>query len=167
MEVAEYKQLTTYAHGRHSAALIMRGRCQATQRRIVEQAAAKELALRHVALPVPVFQRLSEKSVRRFLGLMKDKTALPIYLHCLTGVDRASVFVAVYRMSDKGWSADKAYEEMKANGFNVLLFNLADYIYEYETRCGGSLGAQKADTTPACTNSPRMEARGSQIDKGL
>jgi hypothetical protein len=54
--------------------------------------------------------------VRAWLDLIRDARR-PVYTHCRGGRHRTGMLVAVYRVTDGGWSKARAIEEMKKYGW--------------------------------------------------
>lgn len=52
------------------------------------------------------------------------------YIHCVHGRDRTGLIVGVYRVEIEGWTKNKAYKEMKDDGFRPILFGLWRYWRE-------------------------------------
>ncbi|HQR07270.1 MAG TPA: tyrosine-protein phosphatase [Gemmatales bacterium] len=60
-----------------------------------------------------------EGAAERFLEILSDPVSYPqpILVHCLAGVHRTGLMVALFRMEKDGWSKDQAIEEMQQRGF--------------------------------------------------
>jgi protein-tyrosine phosphatase len=55
-----------------------------------------------------------------------------VLVHCRAGLHRTGCLVAVYRMEYEGWSARRAIDEMKANGFGEWgCTSSNDYVRQY------------------------------------
>jgi len=48
----------------------------------------------------------------------------PLFVHCSHGEDRTGLIVGLYRVVHNGWTKERAFEEMKANGFHLSLVGL-------------------------------------------
>lgn len=48
------------------------------------------------------------------VGILSDPEAQPVLVHCEAGVARTGAAVALYRMSQEGWSFDEAIAELKS-----------------------------------------------------
>jgi len=68
-------------------------------------------------IPMTTSDRPSDAAVTQFLKLVKDAANWPVYVHCQGGRHRTGVMTAVYRMTQDGWNADRAYQEMKQYRF--------------------------------------------------
>jgi tyrosine-protein phosphatase SIW14 len=74
------------------------------------------------------------EQVARFLALVTDPTARPLYVHCLHGVDRTGVMMAVYRMEVDGWSSADAVAEMEHFGPHAIWRDLQRFVRNYQPR---------------------------------
>lgn len=82
---------------------------------------------------------LSDKSwpspdkAEQFMKIVNDPASQPVFIHCHGGRHRAGIMTAIYRMHHDGWSAERAYAEMKQYGFESGIGHgaLKDYIYDY------------------------------------
>ena len=74
----------------------------------------------------------SEKSAQ-FLKIVNDPANQPVFIHCHGGKHRAGAMTAIYRMTHDGWSADRAYAEMKQYDFESGFGHgaLKAYVYDY------------------------------------
>ncbi|MBW2280681.1 MAG: tyrosine-protein phosphatase [Deltaproteobacteria bacterium] len=54
----------------------------------------------------------TEHDVERFLGILRDDANYPLLVHCRNGVDRTGYMLALYRVQEQGWDADRAASEM-------------------------------------------------------
>jgi protein tyrosine/serine phosphatase len=75
----------------------------------------------------------SPEKADQFLKIVNDPANQPVFIHCHGGRHRAGIMTAIYRMTHDGWSADKAYAEMKQYGFEKGFGHgsLKDYVYDY------------------------------------
>jgi protein tyrosine/serine phosphatase len=93
------------------------------------------------------------KAISEFLEIMRNPDNHPVLLHCRAGLHRTGVLTAVYRMEMEGWSATRAWEELRANGFgdnNSYVDN--DYIRQYVF--SPLVGANPSHAEPAPAASP-------------
>jgi protein tyrosine/serine phosphatase len=73
---------------------------------------AQQAGLKYFSIPMSSTSAPSASQVDQFLALVNDPANQPVYVHCKGGRHRTGTLTAVYRMSNDGWSADQAYEEM-------------------------------------------------------
>ena len=92
------------------------------------------------------------EDVEQFLRLVNDPANRPVFVHCVGGRHRTGVMTAVYRMTGDGWSADRAYEEMKKFRFEGFLGHpvLKRFVFDYQTR----LVRARLAKVPAVVTSP-------------
>ena len=75
----------------------------------------------------------SRDKPEQFLKIVNDPSNQPVFIHCHGGRHRAGIMTAVYRMTHDGWTAERAYAEMKEYGFESGFGHggLKDYVYDY------------------------------------
>lgn len=62
--------------------------------------------------------------IRRAVTALGDPKLRPIFVHCLHGQDRTGLVVGLYRVLYGHFTKEKAYREMRANGFHRVLHGL-------------------------------------------
>jgi tyrosine-protein phosphatase SIW14 len=84
---------------------------------------------------IPMNTRIAPTSdqVALFLKLVNDPANQPVYVHCAGGRHRTGVMTAVYRMSQDGWTAAKAFQEMKQYRFGADFLHpeFKRFVYAY------------------------------------
>jgi protein-tyrosine phosphatase len=67
---------------------------------------------------------------------VNDPANWPVFVHCQGGRHRTGVMTAVYRMSNEGWNANKAYEEMRQYHFEGFPAHpvLKSFVYDYYSK---------------------------------
>lgn len=116
------------------------------------QALAERHGLRYVNIPLTTSQPPTEEQTAYFLRLVNDPANGPVYVHCKGGRHRTGVMTAIYRMTREGWTADQAYDEMKAFDFENGSFlsggrsraTLRQHVYDFYERLRAQTQAQKA-----------------------
>ena len=111
---------------------------------VSERALCKELGVRYVwltpdLLPASPAPGQRPAAIDHFLKILDDPASYPVLLHCRAGLHRTGVFTAIYRMEYQGWSALRAWHELKANGFgeyNCYADNpyITQYLLTYQPR---------------------------------
>ena len=98
-----------------------------------EPAAVKTAGMKFYRIPMTTRVAPTADQVAEFLKLVNDPANQPVYVHCQGGRHRTGVMTAVYRMTDDGWAADKAFAEMKSYKFGPDIFHpeFKDYVYSY------------------------------------
>jgi protein tyrosine/serine phosphatase len=73
---------------------------------------------------------LESIDVVRFLRIICDSNATPVFVHCMQGSDRTGAMCAVYRVTVQGWSKEQAIEEMTKGGYGYhsIWCNLPGYV---------------------------------------
>ena len=104
---------------------------QASEKGLVERAGMK-----FYRIPMTTSDRPSDSAVTQFLKIVNDPANQPVYVHCKGGRHRTGVMTAVYRMTNNGWTADKAYQEMKQYRFEGFPGHptLKRFVYDYYTK---------------------------------
>ena len=75
----------------------------------------------------------SRDKPEQFLKIVNDPGNQPVFVHCHGGRHRAGIMTAIYRMTHDGWTAERAYAEMRQYGFESGFGHggLKDYVYDY------------------------------------
>ena len=78
--------------------------------------------------------RPTEAQVAQFFKIVNDPANQPVFVHCAGGRHRTGTMTALYRMTQDGWNADRAYAEMKQFRFEGFPDHpvLRNYVYAYE-----------------------------------
>ncbi len=101
---------------------------EANEQQLVEGAGLKfyRIGLRDNSWPTP-------DKAEQFLKIVNDPANQPLFIHCHGGKHRAGVMTAIYRITHDGWSADRAYAEMKQYDFESGFGHgaLKAYVYDY------------------------------------
>jgi tyrosine-protein phosphatase SIW14 len=114
-------------------------------------------------IPMTTHAEPAPQSVAQFLKLVNDPANQPVYVHCQGGRHRTGIMTAVYRMTEDGWSADRAFGEMQQYGFGPAFLHsaLKDFVYGYYAQIDRStiplhpdVVATKAASTAGVTEHP-------------
>jgi protein tyrosine/serine phosphatase len=116
-----------------------------------EQAFVQRAGMKFYRIPLTTSERPSEAAVAQFLKLVNDPANQPVFVHCQGGRHRTGVMTAVYRMTRDGWSADRAYEEMKRYHFESFPGHpvLKQFVYDYYVKLGDTRQAKTERTEKA------------------
>lgn len=88
-------------------------------------------------IPWSGFDFPKDEDVEKFLSATRDTPKRPILVHCRRGAERTGLMVACWRIAEKGWSAEQAFQEMKVNRFRWFLYgHLKKYVYDFAKRYG-------------------------------
>ncbi len=76
------------------------------------------------------------EDVCRFLAIVRDKSNLPIFVHCQHGADRTGTMVAAYRIFVQRWDVDRAIKEMTKGpfGFHKIWKDLPIFLEKYKNK---------------------------------
>jgi protein tyrosine/serine phosphatase len=110
-----------------------------------EKGLVERFGMKFYRIPMTTSESPSESAVSEFLKLVNDPANWPVYVHCQGGRHRTGVMTAVYRMTQDGWTADRAYDEMKHFHFEGFPGHpvLKKFVFDYY----GGLKSQQAETT--------------------
>jgi protein tyrosine/serine phosphatase len=78
-----------------------------------ESALVESAGMRFVKIPMDTRVAPTAEEIATFLAIVNDPQAQPVYVHCVGGRHRTGVMTAVYRMSQDGWTGERAFAEMK------------------------------------------------------
>lgn len=98
-----------------------------------EPSLVQHAGMKFFRIPMTTHETPSPDKVVRFLALVNDPANLPVYVHCQGGRHRTGVMTAVYRMTNDGWTADRAFAEMQQYKFgpSFLHSEFKDFVYAY------------------------------------
>ena len=98
-----------------------------------ERSMVEKAGMKYIQIPMTTREYPSETKVKKFLDIVKDPANQPIYVHCVGGKHRTGVLTAVYRMTQDGWTADRAYQEMKDYKFGSSFFHpeFKSFVFDY------------------------------------
>lgn len=82
-----------------------------------EGALAEKAGIKYIWLPIPSSGEPSDETLQRFLAIVQDREAQPVYVHCYRGKDRTGTMIAAYRILIEGWTTKDALGEMQEFGF--------------------------------------------------
>jgi protein-tyrosine phosphatase len=102
---------------------------------------AERAGLEYVNIKLKSTGRPNDAAVRTFLDTL-DRTFArgadsKAYVHCAGGRHRTGSMIGVYRLVRNGWTADRAYAEMKAYDYYKGLFLFVghkNYVFDYYKR---------------------------------
>jgi tyrosine-protein phosphatase SIW14 len=101
-----------------------------------EQRFVEKNGMKFFRIPLTTSERPSEAAVTQFLKLVTDPANFPVYVHCQGGRHRTGAMTAVYRMTQDGWTANRAYAEMKKFRFEGFPGHpeLKKFVYNYHVQ---------------------------------
>jgi tyrosine-protein phosphatase SIW14 len=116
----------------------LRGESDQTRAEGIE---AKSLGIEYFNVPMSTAGRPGDEQVRRVIELIeeKEKENAPVFVHCRRGSDRTGAIIAIYRIKQDGWTAERAIEEANRYGLGFVQFRKRGYIKDYyEQRQNGA-----------------------------
>ena len=121
-----------------------------------ERAMAERAGMRYFQIPMTTHQPPTDAQLAEFMRIVNDPANLPVYVHCVGGRHRTGVMTAAYRMSEDGWTADRAFKEMKdfKFGADFLHSEFKDFVYAYQPQ--QDVVAATADKAAAATSSVKL-----------
>lgn len=126
----------------------------------VEEASAwaRDAGLQYFNIPLTTKSAATEAQTAYFLKVVNDPENWPVYVHCKGGRHRTGEMTAIYRITQNGWTADQAYDEMKKYDFKDSIFyprTLKKYVFSYYERfTSDKAGKAEAGNTGPATTSP-------------
>src|SRR5215470_8380282 len=85
----------------------------------MEAAMVGRAGMKAIRMPMNTHTPPTSSQIAQFLTFVNDPANQPVYVHCVGGRHRTGVMTAVYRMTQDGWSADQAFQEMKRFKFGA------------------------------------------------
>jgi protein tyrosine/serine phosphatase len=98
-----------------------------------EAQAVQAAGMKFVRIPLTTSAAPPPAAVKQFLALVSDPANQPVYVHCVEGRHRTGVMTAIYRMNVDGWTADRAFDEMKDYkfGMDFLHPEFKKFVFSY------------------------------------
>jgi protein tyrosine/serine phosphatase len=100
-----------------------------------ELARAQGLAYFHI--PMTTQKPATDEQTAYFLSLVNDPANWPVYVHCKGGRHRTGQMTAIYRITQEGWTAEQAYDEMKRYDFEDGWFYpraVKQHVFEFHRK---------------------------------
>jgi protein tyrosine/serine phosphatase len=106
-----------------------------------EPSMVKSAGMQSIRIPMNVHRVPTPGELSQFLKIVNDPANQPVYVHCVGGRHRTGVMTAAYRMTNDGWSAGKAFSEMKSYkyGADFLHSEFKQFVYSYKPEPRGSV----------------------------
>jgi protein tyrosine/serine phosphatase len=82
-----------------------------------ESTSVQNQGMKFIRIPMTTTERPAGEAVERFLKIVNDPANQPVYVHCQGGRHRTGVMTALYRLTHDGWTADRAFDEMRQYEF--------------------------------------------------
>src|SRR5262249_48072814 len=99
-----------------------------------ERGLVENLGMKFLRIPMTTRTAPTTPQIEQFLSIVNDPANQPIYVHCQGGRHRTGVMTAIYRMTDDGWNADRAFAEMKQYKFGADFLHpeFKKFVYAYQ-----------------------------------
>jgi protein tyrosine/serine phosphatase len=116
-----------------------------------ERANTERAGMQFVRIPMTTSDRPSQEVIDKFLALVNDPANQPVYVHCMGGRHRTGAMTAVYRMTQDGWNADRAFSEMKQYKFGADFLHpaLKSFVFDFFSQQSNAKAAPKQVATSA------------------
>ena len=98
-----------------------------------EKAMAEKAGLGYFQIAMTTHVIPTAAQLAEFMKIVNDPTNQPVYVHCVGGKHRTGVMTAAYRMTHDGWTADRAFKEMKQYKFGADLLHseFKQFVYSF------------------------------------
>jgi protein tyrosine/serine phosphatase len=103
-----------------------------------EELAVLSLGMNYINVSLSPFIEPTPEQIERCLSVMTDENQLPVFVHCLHGMDRTGTIIAAYRVAVESWSLPRAYVEMLSRGFHPEFSNLTRALEAFCTDRDGT-----------------------------
>lgn len=103
---------------------------------------ARSAGLQYLNIPLTTKQPATDEQTVQFFKIVNDSVNWPVYVHCKGGRHRTGEMTALYRITNEGWTADQAYQEMKKYDFEDSFFyprSLKKHVFSYYQRLSKSV----------------------------
>jgi tyrosine-protein phosphatase SIW14 len=114
-----------------------------------ERGRAEQAGMKYFQIPMTTHEPPTAAKLAEFMSIVNDPARQPVYVHCVGGRHRTGVMTAAYRMTDDGWTADQAFNEMKQYNFGAdfLHSEFKQFVYGYRPELAPA--ARRAVTSSA------------------
>jgi protein tyrosine/serine phosphatase len=106
-----------------------------------EPAMVKSAGMTSFKIPMNTHVPPTSAQLAQFMKIVNDPANQPVYVHCVGGKHRTGVMTAAYRMTNEGWTSDKAFSEMKQFKFGAdfLHSEFKQFVYGFRPESKGSV----------------------------
>ena len=113
-----------------------------------EKSLTERAGMRYFQIPMTTHRPPTPAQLTEFLKLVRDPVNQPVFVHCVGGRHRTGVMTAVYRMTQDGWAADRAFKEMKQYKFGADFLHSEFKAFVYGFSPKAHLAATEAAVSP-------------------
>ena len=101
------------------------------ERALKEKVLVESAGMRFINLPLGNWSRPDIKGIDNIIAQIKTTQNQPVFVHCKRGSDRTGTVIAVFRMTNDGWTAKEAGDEAEKFGIGWWQFGMRDFINDY------------------------------------
>jgi protein-tyrosine phosphatase len=104
-----------------------------------EQRETERAGMRYIQFPMTTSVPPTAEQLSAFLGVVNDPASQPVYVHCVGGKHRTGVMTAAYRMTNEGWTPQRAFQEMKQYKFGADFLHpeFKAFVYAFKALTAG------------------------------
>jgi protein-tyrosine phosphatase len=115
-----------------------------------ERAMTETAGMAYFQIPMTTHQPPTSAQLAEFLRIVNDPASQPVYVHCVGGRHRTGVMTAAYRMTGEGWTADRAFKEMKQFNFGADFLHpeFKEFVYGYRPEPAHATASSAVVTNP-------------------
>lgn len=137
-----------------------------------EQGQVERAGMKYVHIPMNTHRNPTQAQLTQFLALVNDPASQPVYVHCVGGRHRTGVMTAVYRMTQEGWTGERAFQEMKRYkyGADFLHSEFKQFVLNFKPATTATVAttaaapaAPWASAAPAASVTPAASATPAAI----
>ena len=96
-----------------------------------EESWAKAAGIRFINIPESNWFKPKTANIDAIIKQIDTPENQPVFIHCKRGSDRTGTVVAIYRITQDGWTGKQANDEAKKFGFGFWQIWMKDYINDY------------------------------------
>jgi tyrosine-protein phosphatase SIW14 len=116
-----------------------------------EQGMVERAGMKFYRIPMTTTDRPAESAIAQFLKIVNDPANQPVFVHCQGGRHRTGTMTAVYRETMDGWTAARAYQEMRQFNFEGFPGHpvLKQFVFDYPAQLARANAANAAHVANA------------------
>lgn len=96
-----------------------------------EEEETRALGLRFFHVPFERSGRPRDADMKLVLSIINTPEYQPVFVHCKQGADRTGTVIAIYRITQDGWTSEQAKAEANTYGMHLWESGMKDYIHDY------------------------------------
>jgi tyrosine-protein phosphatase SIW14 len=99
-----------------------------------EPGLVKQAGLQFFRIGMTTTDRPTQAQIEQFFAIVNNPANQPVFVHCAGGRHRTGTMTALFRMTNDGWDANRAYAEMKQFRFEGFPDHpvLRNFVYAYK-----------------------------------